>query len=136
MPRDKSKTNKIILEMLIKTIRCIIIIFSDNKKGNDDVIMCKFNSISSSSVQSYYNGGKSTSKSSNPNKGLSNVTVANNNGVLNCQFRREKFISDQNYNSLYYQWYILLAKGSLSGGKPILILNIYIKNKMLNFVDN
>ena len=88
--------------------------------------MCKFSSITSTNtVQSYSNSAaKSTRKQSNPKKALSNIVVTNNNGILNCQFKRETFNFEPAsiFNSVYNSWYVFLAKGSLLGGK-IIILN-------------
>ena len=87
-------------------------------KGGDDVIMCISNP-KLSTVQRYYNNGKSTSIQANATLGLSNITVTNNNGILRCQFDRIKYISttDGKYFSLFNTYYVLLAKGTLSGSK-------------------
>ena len=81
-------------------------------------MMC-ISSSQGSTVQRFFNDGKSSSIQTNPTLGLSNIAVTNNNGVLSCQFQRTKCIgsSDGRYYDLSKSYYILLAKGSLSGSK-------------------
>ena len=78
-------------------------------------------SSSLSTVQRFFNDGRSSSMQTNPTLGLSNIVVTNNNGILKCQFQREKFINsaDGRYFSLFDPYYVLLATGSLSGSKNI-----------------
>jgi hypothetical protein len=70
-------------------------------------------------VRRFFNTGYSNGQQKDSTIGLSNVTVKNDNGVLRCQFNRTKHIAleDGKYFSLYSTWYVLLAKGSLSGSE-------------------
>ena len=84
-------------------------------KGNDDVVMCTASS-NTGSVLRYFNNGHKSSVQSDSGVGLTNIVVTNSNGVLRCQFNRVKAnASVSNYFSLYNTYYVLLAKGVLSG---------------------
>ena len=77
--------------------------------------MCTIQS-NNGNVTRYINNGKSSEQQSKPSLGLSDIVVTNNNGILRCQFSRTKRIVDEEgYFDLFSPYYILLAKGSLSG---------------------
>lgn len=66
-------------------------------------------------VKRYFNNGKNTQIQEDPSIGLSNIIVTNNDGILNCQFNRTKYISSvSTYYSLFDSYYVILAKGKLS----------------------
>ena len=89
--------------------------------------MCK----STNKIERYINNGKSTSKQNDVSIGLSNSVVKNMNGILNCQFKRIKYSPTTNYFNLFNPCYVLLAKGSLSGGIRINdMLFDYAKNEI------
>ena len=100
-------------------------------KGEDDVIMCSV-SEGHSSIQRYYNDGKSPQIQSDPTLGLSNIVITKNNGLLRCQFNRTKHIKtlDGKYYSLFSPYFVLLAKGQMNGSNKcyFFILNSQIKN--------
>ena len=74
----------------------------------------------------YFNDERSPSQQENATLGLSNIVITNNNGVLRCQFNRTNYISTSNYFNLLDSWFVLLAKGSLSGSKNIKRYNFLI----------
>ena len=71
-------------------------------------------------VTRYINSGKASQQQPDPSIGLSNISVTNTNGILRCQFNRTKYIATENYYSLFSSYYVLLAKGSLSGSIKII----------------
>ena len=68
-------------------------------------------------VTRYFNNGKSSQQQIDPTLGLTNVIVSNNNGIQRCQFDRIKYMGSSNgkYYSLFSSYYVLFAKGTLSG---------------------
>ena len=66
-------------------------------------------------ISRYVNKGYTSIPQTDLLEGLSDVTVSNNNGILRCQFNREKYSEGDNYYNLFSSAYVLLAKGSLSG---------------------
>ena len=74
-------------------------------------------SLNQGNVTRYFNNGKSSQQQTDPILGLTNVSVSNNNGIQRCQFDRIKYMpsSDGKYYSLFSSYYVLFAKGTLSG---------------------
>jgi hypothetical protein len=83
-------------------------------------------------VKRFFNTGYSSEQQQDPTIGLSGITVINTNGVLRCQFNRTKYIAleDGKYFSLFSSWYVLLAKGSLSGSE----CEDFVKLKKLSLI--
>ena len=82
--------------------------------------MCAMQS-NNGSVTRYINNGKSSEQQPKPSIGLSDIVVTNNNGILRCQFNRiKRIIGEEGYYDLFSPYFVLLAKGSLSGSIKII----------------
>ncbi|CAF0731294.1 unnamed protein product, partial [Brachionus calyciflorus] len=92
---------------------------SDDKMGNDCVIVCKI-SNGVGSVEHYYNTDKSAPgylDPDNPTIGLTNAVVTVVNGQIQCSFTREKFIQgNSRYFDMRNTFTLLVVKGGVSNG--------------------
>jgi hypothetical protein len=97
---------------------------NDQQMGDDGVCSCVLlGSSSGGAVWQMYNPGHVTPgllDSGNPSVGLINMAVASSNGVFTCSFMRANQNSTlANYFPLNKLYYLLLAKGYVSGRNSI-----------------
>ncbi|CAF1037294.1 unnamed protein product [Brachionus calyciflorus] len=90
----------------------------DRKMGDDCVVMCKYASTSSSTIEHYFNPHKEKTSevldSKNRSIGLSNLNITLSNDFLVCAFKRQKTAQDNpKYYDLNKMYYLLIAKGYL-----------------------
>lgn len=85
-------------------------------KGDDDVTVCKFGK-GVSTIEHYYNEGKwpILLDQTQPSVGYSNMKIQTNSSILQCSFRRSKFVPNQDkYFDLSESYYLLVAYGELN----------------------
>jgi hypothetical protein len=91
---------------------------TDRRMGNDDVAICKFSSSGSSSIEHYWNSGRTTPvylDNSNPTLGYSNTLVQFDNRVITCKFTRQNVVENNlKHFDLKNSYYIVWAIGELN----------------------
>lgn len=84
---------------------------SDDDMGEDSVTECVMNSGTFTVENSYNPDDDSNEMTTNPSLGLSSITGAYTNGILECSFNRENTTSDPQIFSLITDWYLFWAIG-------------------------
>ena len=84
---------------------------SDDEMGEDSVTACVMNSGTFTVENSYNPDDDSNEMTTNPSLGLSSITTAYTNGILECSFNRENTTSDPKIFSLITDWYLFWAIG-------------------------
>ncbi|CAF0910187.1 unnamed protein product [Brachionus calyciflorus] len=90
--------------------------FSDDKKmGNDSVVMCFNKRIGRNDIQHFFNSDSYSSvlKKDDPDIGLSEKKILQEDNFLSCSFRRKKFAESENkYFDLRKKAFLIMAKGN------------------------
>jgi len=98
---------------------------TDRRMGNDDVTICKFSSLGLSTIEHYWNPGRTTPvylDNSKPTLGYSKALVQFENRVITCTFTRQNLVeNNKQHFDLKNSYYIVWAIGELNsnGGYKI-----------------
>ncbi|KAL3869813.1 hypothetical protein ACJMK2_042447 [Sinanodonta woodiana] len=96
----------------------IAIAFSDDDKmGEDSVMQCVSDEGNIIRVKQSYNKGKNNFEVASATKGIYNVTASFVDGILSCEFTRERIIHDEpEIFNLDRKWKLLFAQGRSKRG--------------------
>ncbi|KAK3595291.1 hypothetical protein CHS0354_010901 [Potamilus streckersoni] len=116
--RDDQVIFKMRAVTLEPTNQWIAIAFSDDEKmGDDSVIQCVSDESNIIRVKQSYNKGRNNFEVNNATKGIYNVNASFIDGILSCDFTRDRIIHEEpEIFNLDQKWKLLFAQGRSKRG--------------------